>query len=408
MNVSGLRFLVVEDHGFQRWMTANLVVGFGAEQVLSAVDGQEALGILATTQPPIDIVITDLDMPGMDGMEFIRRIAELREPVSLIVLSSMDSQLIRTVESMTRAYGATLLGAIEKPATAKKLEGVIARFDMSARNRAAPRQLHVHEAEPSSLAFSREEIASGLRNQQFEAFYQPKVDLKSRQLVGAEALARWRHPDKGIVAPRYFMDVMEKTELIGQLTETMLNGAAFNCRVWRDARIDVSIAVNLSLASLADVSLADRMAALVNSHGLEPRRVIFEVTESVAASDLGKTFENLSRLRMKGFGLSIDDYGTGYSSMERLSKVPFTELKIDQTFVRNALSQAPSRAMIESGVELAQKLGIAAVAEGVESQAEWQLLRDIHCPVAQGYFIASPMSAADFLEWARIRKQVTA
>jgi EAL domain-containing protein (putative c-di-GMP-specific phosphodiesterase class I) len=128
------------------------------------------------------------------------------------------------------------------------------------------------------------------------------------------------------------------------------------------------------------------------------------VTESAATSDLGRALENLSRLRMKGFGLSIDDYGTGYSSMERLTRMPFTELKIDQTFVKHAATHPSSRAVLESSLEMALKLGIVAVAEGVESRSEWELLRTLECPLAQGYFLARPMDSSEFLAWARTRR----
>jgi len=168
------------------------------------------------------------------------------------------------------------------------------------------------------------------------------------------------------------------------------------------------VSVNLSLASLEEMSLADRMVNLVVSQGLEVRHVIFEVTESAAATDVGRVLENLTRLRMKGFGLSIDDYGTGYSSMERLSRGPFTELKIDQGFVRDAVTQPSRRAMLESSLEVARKLRIPAVAEGVENQAQWDLLRSLDCPMAQGYFIARPMEAGEFLQWAAMRKAATA
>jgi EAL domain-containing protein (putative c-di-GMP-specific phosphodiesterase class I) len=161
--------------------------------------------------------------------------------------------------------------------------------------------------------------------------------------------------------------------------------------------------VNLSLASLHDTSVAERLTEIVAAEGIAPRDVVLEVTESAAATHLGRVLENLSRLRMKGFGLSIDDYGTGYSSMQQLTRIPFTELKIDQSFVRNA-SQPSSRAMIESSLEMAQKLDIVAVAEGIETREEWDLLREMGCQLGQGYFIARPMPGDEFLRWLKERR----
>jgi EAL domain-containing protein (putative c-di-GMP-specific phosphodiesterase class I)/CheY-like chemotaxis protein len=398
MNIEDIRFLVVEDHGFQRWVTGNLLEGLGARFVFSAADGGAALEMLSEVDPPIDVVISDLDMPGMDGMEFIRHLGEARAPVTLIVASALDRGLIATVEAMARAYDVDLLGALEKPATAKKLQALLDSY--------APMAKRARPAAVEHLPTG--EIADGLRSGQFEAFFQPKVDIVTGRVKGAEANARWRHPVRGVVAPSSFIAIMEATRLIGSLTETVLKSSAAQCGRWREAGCEMSVSVNLSLVMLSDTGLADRMRGIVEAEGLEPRHVIFEVTESAAAGDLGKALENLSRLRMKGFGLSIDDYGTGYSSMQRLARVPFTELKIDKSFVQNAPDDASSRAMLESSLEMAQKLRITAVAEGVESQAQWDMLRGLGCPLAQGYLIARPMDAFGFMDWLRVGRHVAA
>jgi EAL domain-containing protein (putative c-di-GMP-specific phosphodiesterase class I)/CheY-like chemotaxis protein len=397
MNIEDIRFLVVEDHGFQRWVTGNLLEGLGARSVFAAPDGRAALEMLAEVDPPIDVVISDLDMPGMDGMEFIRHLGEASMPVALIVASALDRALIATVEAMARAYNVELLGALEKPATAKKLKALLEAYAPAAGRHARPAAVE---------SLSAGEIADGLRSGQFEAFFQPKIDMVTGKVKGAEANARWRHPARGLVMPSSFISVLEASRLIDSLTETVLKSGAANCRRWREAGCQMSVSVNLSLVMLSDTGLADRMRAIVETEGLEAQHVIFEVTESAAAGNLGKALENLSRLRMKGFGLSIDDYGTGYSSMERLARVPFTELKIDKSFVQNAAGDASSRAMLESSLEMAQKLRITAVAEGVESQAQWDMLRGLGCPLAQGYLIAKPMDAFGFMDWMRVRNHI--
>jgi EAL domain-containing protein (putative c-di-GMP-specific phosphodiesterase class I)/CheY-like chemotaxis protein len=392
IDFAALRFLVVEDHGFQRWMAGNLLQGLGATAVYTAADGQAALDILATIDPPVDIIISDLDMPGMDGMEFIRHIGERGSGVSLILMSSLDSSLVASVEGMATAYGVHLLGAIKKPATAKKIQEAVSRHTLA------------RKPERAAVDVTAEEVATGLRMGQFEAYFQPKVDMKTRTTCGAEAIARWRHPEKGVISPKAFIASLEGSGLVDELTRCITQSAARNCRLWRSAGADMSVSVNLSLVSLADVTLADRMLQVVEGEGLEPRHLIFEVTESAATSDVGRTLENLSRLRMKGFGLSIDDYGTGYSSMSRLSRIPFTELKIDQSFVKNAAHHPSSRAMLESSLEMALKLGIVAVAEGVETQVEWDLVRQMGCHVGQGYYIARPMEARQFIDWLHMNR----
>jgi EAL domain-containing protein (putative c-di-GMP-specific phosphodiesterase class I)/CheY-like chemotaxis protein len=391
MDISGLRFLVVEDHGFQRWALGNMLEGLGARYVFSAPDGQAALDFIRITEEPVDVVVSDLDMPGMDGMEFIRHLVGERCQASVIIVSSHGRGLIASVETMARAYGAHLLGGVEKPVTARKMREVI--------------ELHAARTDarspPEAPTFEVDDIVGGIRRGEFQAFFQPKVDIATRTIRGAEALARWRHPQHGLVHPKQFIHALESSGTMTELTSQMVAGAAASCRGWREAGLDVSVSANLSLTCLQDVSLADRMTALVEGHGLEPRHMIFEITESAATSDVGRALENLSRLRMKGFGLSIDDYGTGYSSLQRLARVPFTELKIDRTFVRAAPGQSANRAALESSLEMARKLRITAVAEGVESHQEWQLLRELGCPLAQGYLIARPMQAGELLAWAR-------
>ena len=172
----------------------------------------------------------------------------------------------------------------------------------------------------------------------------------------------------------------------------------------RSAGRELVLEVNISARTMSDPEFALHVQKELTATGIEPARLIFEVTESAMAADIGRALENLSRLRVKGFGLSLDDYGTGYSSMQQLARIPFTELKIDQSFVRNAATRPSDRAMLESSLEIAQKLGIVAVAEGVESQAEWDMLREMGCGLAQGYFIAHPMGAHEFLDWLAARR----
>jgi EAL domain-containing protein (putative c-di-GMP-specific phosphodiesterase class I) len=389
MRIDELRFAVVEDHQFQRWLATNLLRELGAVSVLPAEDGNAALRLLTASDTPIDIVVCDLQMPGMDGMELIRHMGQLRHPASLIVVSSMDDAILSSVETMAQEYGVSLLGVVQKPLSARKLRGLVERHRGG---RAADA--------PAALQFPEERIAAALRLGELEVFYQPKVSMTTRELEGAEALVRWRHPQLGLVKPASFMAGVESCALIDEVTERVAREAALACRGWQEAGLSAGVSVNLSPACLFDTTLADRLTAIAAESGLPPRHMTFEVTETSAARDLARKLENLSRLRMKGFGLSIDDFGTGYSSMERLSRIPFTELKIDQAIVKTAATHPASRAVVEASLALARKLGIPAVAEGVESHVEWELLLAMGCPVAQGYHVAGAMPEAEFRAWA--------
>ena len=389
----GLCFLVAEDHEFQRSMIVRVLETLGAKGVYEADDGRTAMEITRELDHPFDIIVTDIDMPGMDGMSFIRHLGEAGVNASLIITSSLDRPLLDTIETMSAAYGMRLLGIIEKPLTQGRLAELIALHWRAKSNPERPR--------PGAAAFTLDEILAGLRADEFEPFYQPKVDLRTGRVKGVEALARWRHPRNGIILPYAFLGLLEDNSQISELTWSMLAQGASDCRAWRDAGLDLDVSVNLSGKQLADPGISDAITWQVSNQGLDPKYMILEITESAAITEVGRVLENLTRLRMKGFGLSIDDYGTGYSSMQQLTRIPFTELKIDQSFVMHAARQESSRLILESSLEMARKLKIVSVAEGVETQEDWNLLRECHCDLAQGFFIAKPMPAADFPAWVR-------
>lgn len=401
MTIENLSFLVAEDHDFQRMAVVKLLERLGAKGVHAAADGQSALTIIQDSSRPVDIVISDLDMPGMDGMEFIRRLGESGVPVAVILVSALERQLLSSVQTVTEAYGLDLLGVLEKPITPGKLAPLLRRYRLAKTTLAQPKPVAARSS------FTLQEIEAGLKNDEFEPFIQPKVELATWRMKGAEALARWRHPQHGVVAPYAFIGPLEQHGMIDELTWIMLKKSAAWCSAWRRAGLDVTVSVNLSPKSLGDVHLAKRVTKLVRDQGLEPRHMVLKVTESAAATDVGKALENLARLRMKGFGLSIDDYGTGYSSMQQLTRIAFTELKIDQSFVANAARQESARVILESSLDMAKKLKITAVAEGVETKADWALLRQLGCSLAQGNLIARPMAADSFLDWARAWKSST-
>lgn len=389
MAIEELHFLVAEDHEFQRKTLVRMLSGLGAKYVSAAPNGRAALEIVTGRARPIDIIISDLEMPGMDGMEFMRHIGEAGIPVSVILSSALDPALVASVETMTKAFGITLLGAIEKPATPDKLRELIDSYRPPQRKPQAP----------AAPAIPLDEIRRGLDAGEFEPFYQPKVSLVDGSVVGAEALARWRHPQKGVLAPYAFITEMENNGLIDQLTWSILEKSAASWQGWLMRGLQAAVSINLSLKSLGDPGLAERITSRVAAQNLASKNVMLEITETAAMTDLAKALENLTRLRMKGFGLSIDDYGTGYSSMQQLSRIPFTELKIDQSFVFSAVEKESSRVMLASTLDMAKKLKLKVVAEGVETRAHWNLLQSLGCDIGQGYFIARPMEAAAFQQW---------
>jgi EAL domain-containing protein (putative c-di-GMP-specific phosphodiesterase class I)/DNA-binding NarL/FixJ family response regulator len=392
-----LAVLVVEDHDFQRKVLVRQLRALGATEVLEAGDGEQALALLSEHKAPVHLILCDLDMPRMDGMEFMRHLGESRSTASLVITSASDVALLNSVQMMCHAYGIRPLGVLEKPVDGERLRALM----LQARNPVAGKAPRPTATKRS--AFTLEQILEGLRQGQFEPFYQPKVALAGGQIVGAEALARWRHPEQGVIAPFAFIDLLEQSATIDELTFQMLEQSARACRRWNDAGLALNVSVNLSLVSLADTRLAERIAAVVRGTGLSPRTMTLEITETAAMTDVGPALENLARLRMRGFGLSIDDFGTGFASMQQIGRVAFSELKIDRGFVAAMGEKREARAIVESSIDMAQRLGIKSVAEGIETQAEWDCLSAAGCDLAQGYLISPPVDEAQFIDLCRRR-----
>lgn len=381
--------LVVEDHEFQRRVIAKVLRSIGVTEVHEASDGVEGLKFLKNTPDAVQFIVCDLDMPNMDGMEFMRHLGETGTSAGLIITSAHKSSILNSVQTMCQAYGIRPIGVLEKPATRERLQELIARSKISPVQTSAPGSDH---------RFTTEEILRGLANGEFEPMFQPKVELSTRRIVGAEALARWRHPEIGVLAPYYFIETLETAGQMDELTFMMLEASAKACRRWRESDLALSASVNLSLTSLADTKLAERISATVMDIGVDPRSITLEVTETAAMTEIAPALENLARLRLRGFGLSIDDFGTGFASMQQLGRVAFTELKIDRGFVSAMEEQREARAIVESSVGMAQRLGIIAVAEGIETPSQMEMLRALGCHQGQGYLVSKPVSEREFLK----------
>jgi len=381
MGLAGLSILLVEDHGFQRRLGLRLLADLGLTQLHEAADGFQALDLLRALAAPPDVVLVDLDMPGMDGVEFIGIVAQERLASSIAVVSAMEPALLHTVQVMAKASGLRVLGCIEKPLTPGKLTTVLSLYESDVGQ----------GAEVSDVEVTLDQARDALARGHIVPFFQPQAEFGNGKIVGVEALARWRLADGRMVPPALFVPIMEAGGLIDELTNLMLVQSCAWWKRWQARGLDLVISVNVSAQNLTGPEVADRYEAILREHGLNPEHVVLEITESSVMSDTARGLGMLARLRLKGFGLSVDDFGTGYSSLSQLSQIPFTALKIDRNFVSGAPAQPRKRAMIETSLDLARKLDLKVVAEGVETVEEWQLLAGLGCDYAQGYLISAPV-----------------
>ncbi len=384
--------LVVDDSLVQREFAVNLCEQLGATEVYQAADGEQAIALLREL-PQIEVVILDLEMPGMDGVQVLHEIVRLGMDPAVIVASARESVLLTVVESMGKSLGVKLLGVLQKPVSLEQLASSLGRFAAVQRSDAF-QAMAVQGPE-----LTEQDVTIALREQQFIAYFQPKVALHDGRLCGVEALIRWQHPQHGLLLPGHFIELIERSDAMSAVSLAMLDMSLQQCQRWHAAGLPISVSINLSARSLADSQLADAIIARVAASGIAPRFVMLEITESAIMTDLGTTLGTLARLRLNGFGLSVDDYGTGFSCMLQLSRIPCSELKVDRAFVNGASNNVHLRILLESAVDIARKLNLKVVAEGVETLEDWVLLRELGCDEAQGYFMAKPMPGEALLLW---------
>lgn len=324
-----------------------------------------------------DVVVLDLFMPQLDGVEVIRILAESGSDPILVLMSGFDTRVLDTTKVLAEAHGLIVAGTLSKPLRVGELRQVLTNI--------VPRTEQM--ASVVTMPILPEDIRRAIDCGEIVAYFQPKADIRTRHVIGVEALARWRHPDLGLVPPDSFIPLAEAAGLIDDLTVAVIDQALSACRA---RYIEGSVSINMSVQSLTGLDLPERILQMLTQYDQAPERLTVEITESGLMKDLTKALDVLARLRLKGIGLSIDDFGTGYSSLKQLRRVPFSELKIDRGFVEGIETDSSNRAIVQATVELGHQLGMTVVAEGVETVSQCNTLATLGCDVAQGYLIGRP------------------
>jgi diguanylate cyclase (GGDEF)-like protein len=243
------------------------------------------------------------------------------------------------------------------------------------------------------------ELRNAITEGQLEVFYQPKARLDDGEIIGTEALVRWRHPERGLLDPGLFIPIAEQTGFITQLTVFVIEATLQQCQAWDQSGRNLSVSVNLAVRSLLDKDLPQEIERLLAQSGVDPSRLTLEITESSVMADPARTIAVLERLSETGVKLSVDDFGTGYSSLSYLRRLPVHEVKIDQSFVFRIAADQTDSAIVRSIIELAHNLGLRVVAEGVEDRISWDMLKNMGCDEVQGYFISKPISGPALTRW---------
>jgi EAL domain-containing protein (putative c-di-GMP-specific phosphodiesterase class I) len=333
-----------------------------------------------TTFDP-SLIILDLQYAQGDGIEVLSYLKQSGCQAPIVLISGFDARVLETARRVGLEYGLTVVDALEKP------------FRMEA----IARVLESHR-EPESEEWTNQ-LRVGIERSEIVAFYQPKVDLADGHVIGFEALARWRHPTRGLIEPYHLIPLAEESGLIAALTDQVMLQAVADCASWTQAGHSLTVAVNMSPQLFLRADLLPSLIQLLARYSLPAENLTLEVTETAAMHDPSSTMGVLSRLRLRGLNLALDDFGTGYSNLAILHRMPFNELKIDRSFIADVKESRDSQVIVRAISALAQEMGLTTVAEGVESMEVWEWLRATGIAQAQGYGVARPMPSDQVLDW---------
>lgn len=386
--------LVVDDDEFQRDLIGMQLSNLGCHKILLAANGAEALQQFDTHKTDIRLIISDLSMPDMDGLVMMRHLAQREFGGGIILLSSMQDEILSSAGGLANAHGLNVLGCISKPCNPDKLCQLVGKLNVQPDNTAATKL---------EQALAPDRLAAALAAGEFIAWYQPKVDLQTGKPVGTEALARWPQADGNFISPAIFVPAMEAAGLADELFFVMARHVAQAMVHWRSQNIVIPTAINLSMDTALNLTMPERLGQIVSAAGLKPSDFVIEVTESRLMVERSLAMESLTRLSLYGYTLSIDDFGTGYSSLVQLIDLPFKELKIDGSFVQRSDTEQKAQAILRIAIMLGQQLGISVVAEGVETAEQLEFIRTCGGRIVQGYFYSRPLPFHVCTEWLQAK-----
>lgn len=382
------RILVVDDDAEVGELILSTAQGMNIE-CLSTTRAHE---FMAAFHADVSLVIVDLVMPDMDGVELLRWLATQRCRAGVLLMSGMDRRVLETAEALTKSLGLVVVGHLQKPFRISELELVLTSFGI----------LNEAVDVPAKVPFvvTKDDLQRGLDERELVLHYQPQVEVATCRIVGLEALVRWQHPEGGMIFPDSFIGHAEKLGLIDQLGWFVIDrGLDELVRFVLKDRPAMTLSFNVSAHSLGDLQFPDRLMALADRHGVLPGNIILEITESGLFNNLSSALDVLMRLRMKQIQLSIDDFGTGYAMMQQLRNVPATELKIDQSFIREIHQKDAARVVVQKTIEIGHELGMKVLAEGVEKADQLDFLRAHRCDLAQGYYFSPALPMPELLRW---------
>jgi EAL domain-containing protein (putative c-di-GMP-specific phosphodiesterase class I)/CheY-like chemotaxis protein len=391
MTLADCTVMVVEDHEFQRRTTLQILANLGAGGLLEAADGDGALALLGADPRP-DIVICDLDMPGMDGVEFLRHVSELRAGTAIVIASGLDESVLRSAEATARGYGLEVLGAIRKPLTARLLLQAVGLHR-------PPPSVAALDAVPASG--DPDPWAGALRDGRVLVRLRPRVELATGRVGAIEARAQ---RVEETVATDPAGPLTAATALA--LAELVAEAGLAALRRLDDAGERVDVTLVLPPVALADAAIVERLARLAAQAGVEPARVCVALPDARGASPAAAPLDLLTRLRVHGFGLGIDGFGTARATLQELQRLPLTEVTIAAEAVARATGSARGAEAFAATVQALRDQGLDVVADGCDAQPEWDLALQAGCRRAQGALVGAALAPSELAGWLASRSGV--
>lgn len=378
--------VLLDDHLIQLKLLKRSLLALGAETVSCFDNVDEALAFVEIHS--VDLIICDLSMPDKDGIDMLLMLNQLGFKGEVAIISAMDLPIIATVKSMCDGFSFDLIAEISKPFKAEVLQELV-----SHKRRVPP------SVPQNRYDVTDESFLIGLANGELCNYYQPQVELHTCTVIGVEALARWRHPTLGILTPDVFLPIVERCNLSCELLDIVVNNAFEDMKAGLLPR---NVSINVDQFNLEQSCFADSLIERCNQSNIDPARLTIEITEEYAYKKNTSLFKNLAKLRINNINISIDDFGTGHSTLENLYALPFNEIKIDRSFVINCEQDTKKQQIIKFICNLASEFNTKVIAEGVETDECWKLLKEMNVDICQGYYISKPVPVDELMNKLRV------
>jgi EAL domain-containing protein (putative c-di-GMP-specific phosphodiesterase class I)/ActR/RegA family two-component response regulator len=383
---------------------AHLMQAMAKTAKLETLIYTSSIDFLSAPVSQYDIVVLDLQMPEKDGIEIMRDLASKNIRPNFILVSGFDERVLHSAKQLAESKHLSNVTTLSKPLRAKTFISLLNKtyndceLKRLQETAEGPDDQDLHK---QTDVLTIEELKLAIRQRELVVYFQPKICFNRKSLQGAEVLIHWMHPTRGLISPEQFIPLAEEHKLMNLLTEEILKQAIQEHQKFVANGLDIQLSINLSAQNINDLSMPEKLEALVKSNQIKPESFTLEITESSLMNEISESLDILNRLRMKGFLLSINNFGTGYSSLVKLYQAPFSELKIDRHFIMRMTSDTEATAIVKICILLARELKMQIVAEGVETEETWNQLKKMGCDIAQGNFIASPMPTNDFIDWVK-------